>query len=416
MSRFGIGMLTLGAFGVAALVACADAEESGEPPRDVPEGGTLPNVDSSAPAPDAAVDPHTDAGEDVDAAPRVCSKEGFCHTTLPPKQSLRGVWADGTGVAWAVTEEGNILRFDGTTWKVHATTKGPLASIWGSGPTDVWVGTSNGLMHGTGATSAALVFTDVATPDPVTPITSIWGTGPNDVWAVGGELTFPLKGRVLHYAGKPDAGAGDAGGKGEPSDWTLENITKEPYLYMRVFGTPASGVWLAGRRNNPKQFWFEVALLHRPANGTDWEDVPLPTDPDVGNNPVGTFEHLWDAAMSADGQSVFLLGRTHSARPAYARGTAVNGGQSWAWSYNKDGVFGEPTSHAIAAGSATDVWIAGDYGRLKHLSGATWKQSLITVDKFPVIDPFYAIGGKGNDMWFVGDDIALHRDPAKAQP
>ncbi len=415
MSRFGIGMLTIGAFGVAALVACADAEEAAEPARDVPEGGTIPaNVDSGIPPEDSgSPDAISDAGVDADAAPRVCSKEGFCHTVVPANQTLRGVWTDGAGTAWAVSDEGAILRYDGTAWSVHATTKGALMSIWGSGPTDIWVGGATGLYHGQGATPATLVFTEVATPDPQTPITSIWGTGTNDVWAVGGDtMTYPLVGRVLHYTGPVDAG----GGKGAPSDWALESIGKDPFLTLRVFGSAASGVWIAGRRMNPKQFWYEVALLRREAGGTDFVDVPLPSDPELPGNPVGTFENLYDASMSADGMSVFVLGRTHSARPAYARGSAINGGQSWAWSYNKNGAFGEPISNAIAAGSATDVWIAGDYGRIKHLSGSQWAQAAITVTKFPVIDPFYAIGGKGNDMWFVGEGVALHRDPAKAQP
>lgn len=410
MSRIGLGMFTLGAFTVAALVACADAEEAAEPARDVPEGGTLPpNVDSGSAVDAGSLDASADADADVDAAPRECTKEGFCHTDLPPKQSLRGVWADGTGTAWAVSEEGAILRYDGTKWSVHATAKGALASIWGSGPTDIWVGGTAGLYHGQGATSASLVFTEVDTPDPQTPITSIWGTGANDVWAVGGDpMSYPMTGRVLHYAGAID------GGKG--SDWSLETLTKDPFLTLRVFGTPASGVWIAGRRMNPKQFWYEAALMRRPAGETDFVDVPLPSDPKLPNNPVGTFEHLYDATMSADGLSVFVLGRTHSATPAFARGTAINGGQAYAWSFDNDGAFGEPISHVIAAGSATDVWIAGDYGRLKHLSGGKWKQSVISVTKFPLIDPFFAIGGKGNDMWFVGDDVALHRDPAKAQP
>lgn len=398
MSRFGIGMLTIGAFGMAALVACADTEESGDAPRDVPATGSVPNVDSgTTTADDAGVDGGGDATTANDAAPRTCSKEGFCHTTLPPKQSLRGVWADGNGIAWAVTEEGNILRFDGTTWKVHVNVPGPLHAIWGSGPTDVWIGTTTGLLHGTGASSNALVFTEVELPKgPVTAITSIWGTGPDDVWAVGGELSFPLVGRVLHWTG---------------TEWALESIVKEDVMYQRVFGSATSGMWLAGRRNNPEQFWFDVTLLHRPVGGTEWEMVPLPLDPAVDGNPVGSLENLYDASISADGSAVFVMGRTHSATPAYVRGTDTGNGK-WDFTFFANGKFGEPESHAIVASTMNDLFILGDYGRLVHATGSSFKQSLITVDKFPVIDSFYASFGK----WFVGDDIALFHDPAKAQP
>lgn len=409
MSRFGIGIFAASALAIAALVACADAEEAAEPGHDVPEGGTLPYVDGGGTSTgDAGADGSGDASTDADAAPRECSKEGFCHTEVPPKQSLRGVWTDGTGVAWAISEEGGILRFDGKAWKVHATVKGPLLSIWGSGPTDLWIGGETGLWHGQGASSAALVFTEVTTPDPQTPITSIWGTSATDVYAVGGRIDFPLVGRVLHYAGPTDAGKG--------SDWTLETVTKDAILYERVFGSPQSGVWLAGRFMNPEQFWFDVTVLRRPVGAKDFVVMPLPGDPDVMDKAVGMVERMYDASMGADGLSAFVIGKTHSGTPAYLTASSTNAGQTFAWKFAYDGVFGEPESHAIGGGSASDVWIVGDYGRLEHLSGGKWKQSLISVSKFPLIDPFYAIGGKGNDMWFVGDGVALHRDPSKAQP
>ena len=180
---------------------------------------------------------------------------------------------------------------------------------------------------------------------------------------------------------------------------------------MRVFGSATSGMWLAGRRNNPEQFWFDVALLHRPVGATDWEMVPLPSDPALDGNPVGTLENLYDATISADGNAVFVMGRTHSATPAYVRGVDSGGGK-WDFSFFTNGKFGEPESHAIVASSMNDLFILGDYGRLIHSSGTSFKQSLITVDKFPVIDAFHASSGK----WFVGDDIALFHDPAKAQP
>lgn len=402
---FGLGMISALAIGAGALSACADAEEAVEPPREVPEGGTIPDMPDAG-APEETAD-GGDAGGDaaIDAGPKECSKEGFCHTAVPPKQSLRGVWTDGAGGAWAVSEEGAVLRWDGTAWTVHATVKGALASVWGSGPTDVWVGGEGGLFHGTGASPAALVFDSVATPDPQTPIASIWGTGKDDVWAVGGALDFPLVGRVLHYQGPNDAG----------DEWTSESVSRDAIEYARVFGSTQSGVWLAGRRMSPTEFWFEVVLLHRPAGEKDFSEVPLPVDPDVGGMPVGTFERLYDAAVSADGLSVFVLGRTHTATPAYAKGASADGA-TFTWSFENDGKFGNPQSNAIAAGSASDVWIAGEYGRLKHLAGGKWTQAVVTVTKFPLIDPFFAIGGKGADMWFVGDGVALHRDPSKAEP
>src|SRR5262249_16835186 len=57
-----------------------------------------------------------DGGADGDApdldasdAQRTCSDGGYCWTELPPDTKLRGVWSDGTGVAWAVSDEGKIM-------------------------------------------------------------------------------------------------------------------------------------------------------------------------------------------------------------------------------------------------------------------------------------------------------------------
>ena len=232
MSRLGVVTAMLGVFALAAFVACADASDDARPfPNDPTEGGTLPPSDEDAGTPDL------DAGEDVetDAAPPECSREGFCHTAVPKNQTLHGVWSDGAGVTWAVSEQGAVLRHDGA-WKVHATLDGPLRSIWGSSPTDIWVGGDNGLFHGEGASSATLAFAAVPSPGPSTPILSIWGTGANDVWATGNLFSFPMLSRVLHY-GPTKAGA---------PDWSVENVIEAEVLWSRVFGSSASGVWVGG--------------------------------------------------------------------------------------------------------------------------------------------------------------------------
>jgi len=209
---------------ILAATACATSEEPV-----APEGDEA--ADTSAPdAPD---------GSTKDAAVRTCSDQDFCHTALPPNETLRDVWGDGTNV-WSVSEEGDVLRWDGTAWKVHASALGALYAVWGSGPTNVWIGGERGLFHGTGASSAALVFAPEAAPgNAQAPIRSIWGTGATNVWAVGGyvDADFLPRGRVLRYRA-----AGDAG----PSSWVVDPLSSRPLSFTRVWGTTASGTWVGG--------------------------------------------------------------------------------------------------------------------------------------------------------------------------
>jgi hypothetical protein len=400
-----VGAAGLGLFGVALVFACAEPGDDIGDPKLPSDAGTIhPSDAETPPTPDASVPP--DAAL-PDAGPRECSKEGFCHTVVPPKQSLQGVWSDGAGTTWAVSAEGAILRYDGKAWTVHANVDDPLYAVWGSGPTDVWVGSEHGMFRGRGTSAATLTFDKVDLSGPDTPITSIWGTSANDIWATGGVNQYPLTGRVLHWAG--DADDGGAG-------WTLEDASREAIWFAKVFGSAASGVWLAGTWNNPDTFQRDTIVLRRSAGATEFVQVALPRDPKMPDDPVGDLERVYDASASADGLSMWVLGRTHTGTPAYVSAKTSDGGQTFTWSFAETGFYYDPQMHAIGASTSNDAWMVGEYGRLQHWDGAKWKQSVITVDKFPVITPLYALGGHGADIWFVGDGIALHRDPSKIAP
>ncbi len=402
MSRLRVVTAVLGSLALAAFVACADSSNgSGPNPDDHTDGGTLP------PSPEQeAGTPEQDAGDaavDDDAGTPECSREGFCHTVVPKHQTLRSVWSDGAGVTWAVSEQGAVLRYDGT-WKVHATLDGALSSIWGSSPTDIWVGGDNGLFHGEGTSSAALAFAPVATPGPSTPILSIWGTGPNDVWATGNLNTFPILSRVLHYG--PAAPGNDA-------EWSLEKVTDADVLWSRVFGSTASGVWVGGE-------WFtrdgrEPIILRRSAGADVWLEEKLPRKP---NDPSshGRFKQLFDAKASTDGQSMWMVGLMEGNAPAFAYATSTDGGKTFAWTWGYAGDQGDPYLNAIAATGPNGIFIAGDYARLRVFDGAKWKQAVTSVTKYPIIAPFYAAGGPADDLWFVGDEVALHRVASKIHP
>lgn len=383
-----------------SIVACSSGDEAAAPGLETPEteGGALP-----PPQPDAAA--VTDAGGgDADAeaaAPRVCSDDGFCHTSVPTDQTLRGVWSDGAGIAWAVSEEGAILRFDGASWTQHTKTKGALRAVWGSSPTDLWVGGNDGLFHGTGATSSALTFENVSAPGNASaPITSIWGTGSKDVWAVGNLLTFPYVARVLRYS-DGFAGAG----------WQIDPISTSPILTARVWGNGTSGVWIAGQRNNPITINQEVVTLRRAIGSGSFVEVPMPKDPD-GNGSAGQIDKLFDGAVGADG-TVWVLGRTNTSKPGFARGTTTDG-TTFTWTFVPHGPSVGPVSNFVWGNGKSDMWVGGEYGRFHHWDGAAWLQARTTVTKFPDTTDLNAIWGAPNgEMWVVGKGIALHKAAPK---
>lgn len=382
------------------FAACADSElgTTAPPPTDG-EGGTLPPGDAGT-SDDASLD--ADAGPN-DAAPRECSKDGFCHTTVPASQSLRGVWSDGAGTTWAVSKEGAVLRYAGGSWTVHATDLGELFAIWGSGPTDLWIGGESTLYHGQGASPSTLAFTAMKTPGPTTPISSIWGTGADDVWATGGVNGAPLLGRLLHFAG---------------GEWSLEDVSADPIWMHRVFGSAASGVWIAGTVEE-RDGWFSrrrVVVLRRSVGAKEFVAEALPRDPEHAGAPIGDLARFTDAAVSGDGLSMWVLGRTGASIVSYLRATSTDGGNTFTWQFARTGTAVNPELHAVGAVKADDAFVLGDFGRVRHWDGAEWTQSLITITKFPVTAAFHAIGGRPDDLWFVGDGVALHRVPSKAQP
>jgi len=403
-----------------AFVACASSDEElagAVPPGPDAGPAAIPQESDDAAAVDATT---ADASkDDGDAGRRTCSDDGFCHTELPPDQDLRGVWGDGTGVVWAVSEDGKILRWDGSAWSIHTTVAGTaFSAIWGSGPTDIWVAGTGGLMHGTSADASAngaVTFASVDAPgDRSIVLTSIWGTGPSDVWAVGGtqstKYPYPVTGRVVHYTGAPgpDAGADGADDAGTASvdGWILEEPSATPVGYQSIWGTPNGALWVQGLTPATPQSSINSAVLRRKPGHTEWEPVTLPPEPGA---TYGMYPRSFTAAGASSDGSIWLVGITGGFTKAYWHGTSTDGGETYTWSF----VARDPWDLDLFAFWGTgpnDTWAAGDYGRLRHWDGTEWTQAAIMVTSAPVKLPLRAVWGTStDDLWAVGDGIALHK-------
>ncbi len=395
-----VTMVVTATFGT--LIACADSTIVGN--EETPDGGAVipPAPDGGGAETEAAAEV-PDAAPDVDATLPLCSKDDFCHTVVPTGLSLIGVWGDGTGVVWALSSDGDIVRWDGSAWNIHQQTGAQGHSIWGSGPTDVWVASGGGILHGTGASSASLVFSTVddLPGDPNVPISSIWGTGPDDIWAVGmfqdWEQWPPVfSGRVLHFGG---AGEGDG-------TWTSDDELASMGLGFRaVWGSSTSGVWLDGLGADDMGAF--IRLVRRPKGASDWTVTSLPGLQDYA---IG----LHGAALISD-SSVLLSGVTGVPEESFKttwRGTSADNGATFKWTYANQ-PFWMREAFAYWGTGANDAWGVGENGLVSHWNGTTWTQAVLRVTDAPVGKTLRAIWGTSNDdLWVVGDGIALHKTTA----
>jgi hypothetical protein len=382
-------VLGLAVSSVGLLGACSSAPRASDP-TDATDASTVLDDAASVDVADADA-----ADAALDAGPRLCSDDGFCPTIVPygpvpddptverARLRLRGVWGDGQGIVWATSREGDILRWDGTAWKIHfhvpefVPDVGILYAIFGTGPTDVWVPTDTGLLHGKGDTSATLVFKRVKLPgdDSGIPVTSVWGTGPKDLWAVGGA--FDGTGRALHYDGK----------------WKVETVLPaHPISYQAIWGSAGSGPWIYGIDANQQNL-----ILRRPAGTSVWKTVALQIDTLCAAS-LSSDDSVWLGAINAlsdDGQY-------------YLHGTKAADGD---FDFTRTARFPwERLASAFWGTAPNDAWVVGQYGLVQHWNGTTWQSAAITNTPLPVVKSFYGIWGTSStDFWIVGDEIALHK-------
>lgn len=413
--RWGIGAGLL--FGTVVMVACSSSSDDGGAPFDSADAA----VDGSTTLPEASTsdaDAESDAGATpdaaVDAAPRTCSDENFCRAPLPPNQVLRAVWGDGQGTVWAVSQGGSVLRWSGEAWSIHSSRAGEsYFSIWGFSPTDIWIGTDTGLLHGTGPSAAAITFEPVDIPgDDTIPSMAIWGSSPEDIWVAGGFISrtapFTARGRVVHLVN---------------GDWTEDLSVPSNFAYSQIWGTPSSGTWVSGN-SITRTGIGGTTLLRRPAGQDSFSAELLPQAP---NGAVFANASRIDGAAATSDTTMVVLGASTTAGgvrvtgPAVWRGSSTDQGATFTWSAEPKtlpGTLADPffALTTVWARSESDTWAAGEFGRLRHFDGATWTEAKLTVAITPEVTPLYGIWGKDpGDFWVVGDNLAIHKTTASSR-
>lgn len=367
----------------ASVASCADSNEPSFTVTE-PEAGSDATsdhevaVDANDADLDAGVLPETDSGN--------CSVDHWCRVDIPSKGELTAVWSFGPDDAFATGYDStSLLHWDGTTWSIVSDpTDGGLAgltSLWSGGPNEIWAVAQGKrrLVHGTRA-SAGVPFTwSVSEPATGPSREVVRGASPGDLWLTGYDDDGTA--HILH-------GATTDGGM--PTLTTL-NIGVPDFTPSAFEVTAGDELWIAGNTDN-------AVVAHATTTGPSlvW---------DVSYRYPGTgftsFNAIWGNASNA----IFVIGGTLNGND-YHRSTLADGGVGWTAvpshaNTSMQGVWGS---------EKTDVYAVGSFGAIRHWDGTTWSVSQLAVNGIPDYANLFAIhGSSANDIWAVGDSVAVHR-------
>ncbi|SEL26238.1 Putative metal-binding motif-containing protein [Stigmatella aurantiaca] len=116
--------------------------------------------------------------------------------TFPSLKTLRGIWAVNTRLAYAVGDQGALLRWDAGTWSqmTFPDTAENLTAVLAFGRNALYVTTQSGKVYRYGLTGWSI--TSLST-QPARALNDIAGTNHGDLWAAGD------KGNVFHWPRAP---------------------------------------------------------------------------------------------------------------------------------------------------------------------------------------------------------------------
>jgi hypothetical protein len=140
--------------------------------------------------------------------------------------NLNAVWGARIDDAWAAGNAGTLLHWDGTDWRENTgPTEADLNALWGSAADDAWaVGESGVMLHFDGTEWSG--WPEIAAAE----LRDIWGTSKEDVWAVGAANA------ILRF------------------DGVAWNLQPDPYAerygynaaWWSVFGVDDAEIWFSG--------------------------------------------------------------------------------------------------------------------------------------------------------------------------
>jgi outer membrane protein OmpA-like peptidoglycan-associated protein len=223
---------------------------------------------------------------------------------------LFGIWSSSPDAVVAVGNCGLVVRWDGSQWSVQESgTDTWLLAVWGSGPDDVFAAGRRGtVLHWNGASWSPMTTGSAAH------LFALWGSGPRDVFAAGSD------GVVLHWDGRR---------------WSQQASGTHEYLYG-LWGSGPNHVIAVGTSGTILRF-----------DGSLWT-----------RQDSHTTEHLY-AVWGTGANAVVSVG---------ARGTVVRD-QGHGWEHQLDG---DAALYGVSA-IGSDAFIAvGQRGTTARFDDARW--------------------------------------------
>jgi len=338
--------------------------------------------------------------------------------------AFAGLWLAPGADGWAVGQDGQMVRFDGTKWMepspLHPLT---FTDAWRSAPPaggatsanpdgaasdagrdggglegglpdrggpSVWVG---GFDPAAAAHHGGVVWRgqdgawDRVAVGDVGPLWSIWSEDGETVWAAGETLL-----------------SGDTSG----APWTSAGTTAP---YRRVRGVSATSIWSV---ENAVHFSNRTAPWTQ--DGTQLWGLSVFSDYDVWVSAASGRTFHWTTSPTPHWISQDPLPNVHA---LYALG-GVASGDLWAvgdggmilhWDGSQWSDVASGTTVALRgvwAGASGDVWAVGDGGTILHWDGTKWSPSASGTAR-----PLHAVVGDGaGNIWAVGEQSTIiHRSP-----
>jgi hypothetical protein len=432
-------LVALVALSARVAVGCATTDEVlGKDFADASDGSitvTPPTSEVDSGAPDAPLE--------AEVSPQKCTESGWCYTTLPaedsydasamlpiivgPKFALRSVWVAPDNRAWAVTNAGHVLQWDGTSWRVAALLSASLQTVWGSSATDIWVAGEQGVIFRGTVSGTDITFQRVSIGTNLT-IGKIVGRSADDVWAIAdGQSGQTNLNRVYHFTAATAGQTPAFVTMTVPSSFTHTSAR----LRVQALWLTDDGLWVAGYETTsrgPIANGFQNQIVAIKWNGPGdagpaWDHVPLLQS---YSDPVAS------GIASRDGvQLVVVRGPGNEARvvrvatdealldanglppdPLFPDAGITQQGD-YAWTNELAHQFGAPK--AIWATGRNDVWLVGLSGVIRHYDGTAWNLVPLSLSSVtPLLRDLYDIQpgpvvGTERDLWVVGDDVALRR-------
>ena len=182
-------------------------------------------------------------------------KDGSWVMGLEPSPFLRAIWGPNSEEAWAVGDDGAVLRYIKGRWTtVKLRTKADLVAVWGTDSDNVWIVGEDGIILHFKNGEWVMGFGE----SPF--LRAVWGTSDTDIWAVGDE------GSMLHYDGRR---------------WKSADFGVEKDL-LGLYGLNSENIFAVGTRGTILKF-----------DGNTWRPVAS-----------GTERDLYDIWLSEEGNPI----------------------------------------------------------------------------------------------------------------